>query len=351
MTPLNRIRAGRKVSERLGRCGLCLVLSLFAAAPARAQGAPETIGRIEGKDIAVKGQVSLVREGERNVTVLASGSEVTVRSGFARIRLTEGGEIGVCGPANFSVLKSGGAVTLALNHGRIHARVEASVPLTVYTPLIVATPIPVGEAPRDAVVGLDPDGTMCAYAARGAVRLEHQLAGGSVVVPENGEVTLPGGQIEAATSAAGACRCEALLQSYEPPPPPTPKVAVTAVADPAKNEEAEKKEEAPRPRTEEPAWKVLMPPLTFNASSPAPALEPSPETILLVREVRVRYGTVFTGQVVPRATLAKPREEKTALAENPPATPPASAEKKKRGFGARIGNFFRRLFGGKPKTA
>jgi hypothetical protein len=331
--------------------GVCLLLFVLAAPLARAQTAPETVGRIEGEDIAIKGQISLVREGARNTTVLASGSEVTVRSGFARIQLEGHGEIGVCGPAAFSLLKSGSALTLALNHGRVHVRVDAATPLTIYTPSVVATPIAVGEAYRDAVVGLDSSGTLCARAMHGAVRLEHQLAGGSVVVPEGGEVTAPGSQLESIASAAGACGCGALAHNYEPPAPPTPKLAVAALAETQKKEETEKKEETPRPRTEEPAWKVLMPPLTFDASAPPEPLEPREETILLMREVRVSYGTVFSGRVAPRALKTKPREEEAPVVTgSAPGPIPTTSAEKKRGFGARLGGFFRRLFGGKAKS-
>ena len=54
-------------------------------------------------------------------TVLRSGSDVHVKAGQARIELIEGGHITICGPAHFSVLKSGGSLTLALDTGTIHA--------------------------------------------------------------------------------------------------------------------------------------------------------------------------------------------------------------------------------------
>jgi hypothetical protein len=60
-----------------------VLLSFSCLATLRAQNAPETVGRIEGDDVAVKGQVSLVRENNRNTTVLLSGSEITIRSGTA----------------------------------------------------------------------------------------------------------------------------------------------------------------------------------------------------------------------------------------------------------------------------
>jgi len=60
-----------------------------------AQAPPETVGRIYGEDIQVHGPSSVEVEGGFSVTVLASGSTVTVRSGQARLLLAEGGEVGV----------------------------------------------------------------------------------------------------------------------------------------------------------------------------------------------------------------------------------------------------------------
>jgi hypothetical protein len=121
MSLIKAMRLCATVKRLLRVCGAIPLLFSLGVASARAQGTPETFGRLDGEDVAVKGQISLVREGTRNSTLLASGSEVTVRSGFARIRLEEGGEVGVCGPASFSVHNSGGSLTLALNYGRFTA--------------------------------------------------------------------------------------------------------------------------------------------------------------------------------------------------------------------------------------
>ena len=338
---LYRVRAGCFSST--------LALLFLSGTPLRAQIPAETVGRIEGDDIAVKGQVSLLRESNRTTTVLASGSEVTVRSGSARILLTEGSEIGICGPAHFSLVKSGGAIILALNSGRIHARLGNAGPLTVYTPLIVATPLAIGDAPREAGIGLEATGAMCVLAARGAVRLEHQFTGMTLVVPERGEVELPGGQLESLRDAAGSCRCEALLARAEPASTaPPPQVSEAAPASPPEqNKEAGKREEAKPPAPELPTWKVVMPPLTFDAASLAPPPEPSPETILLVREVRVQPTLVFSGRVEPRSSLTSPLVSAGVSGISPQ---PSAAPKSKRGVGTKIKNFFRRLFGGKPKS-
>jgi len=108
---------------------------------------------------------------------------VRVKSGTARIDLVEGGQISICGPAHLSVLKSGGSLTIALDTGTIHVRIERELALTIYTPQIQAQTVAIGDGPRDALVGFDTAGAMCIRANRGAVRLEQQLTGQSVLIP------------------------------------------------------------------------------------------------------------------------------------------------------------------------
>jgi len=345
-----------------------------ACAPAIAQ-TPETVGRIEGDNVSVRGQVSLVREAGRNATILSSGSEVTLPAGGARLRLLDGSEMGVCGPAQFSVLKSGGATTLAVNSGRVHARLFPSTPLTFFSPLVVATPLGAGDAPREAVVGLAADGGMCVYAMRGAVRLEHQMSGASVVVPENSEIVFAGGDFDRASPSVGGCRCDALLLDYGPREQRTPHVTTTAAVVRDENEVKEvkeveeAKEKAPptapmtgpvasTTKNEDAAWRVTVP-LTFNAAdAPLPAAAPSvpdPEIVALLRQVRVSRVATFTGRVEPRAPQATPpraerqREERASVAGSAPGPPAAKEEKKEEGKGNPIANFFRRLFGMKAK--
>lgn len=304
------------------------------AVPLRAQ---EVVGRIEGDDIAVKGQVSLVREAGRKSTALASGSEVTVRTGSARLVLADGSEVDVCGPAHFSVLKSGEVITVAVNFGRVHARLSPQVPVTLYTPLVVATPLSVSERPRDIVLGVDSAGGVCAYPVHGAVRLEQQLTGASLVVPQGGEVALPEGQIEALRQAPETCRCNAVLsEDLEPERAKPVPVSVAGLPNPS----ARKEEEAKIPAKEVPAWQVVMPPLTFDAKSPQPPPEPSPEMIILLRQARVQNGAVLHGRV---------EEPKSEAAPSPQVQ--ASAQPQKAGFFRRIGGFFKRLFGGGKKGA
>lgn len=327
-----------------------LLFGLLAGA-AGAQTATEPVGLIEGDDFAVKGQASRELANGRSSTPLASGAEVTVRSGSARIELTGGGEIGVCGPARFTLLRSGTSLTLALDFGQVQARLNNPPALSIYTPQIVLTPVagqaskPLltssesGEAPADEIlVGLAETGKMCIYAKRGAVRIQQQFGNETLVVPQNVEAAMSDGHLDSITETPQACLCSALSAPRRTPQPEVRvETGVRTDNPPPAGPEAEKKEE---PAKELPIWKVVMPPLSFKAGSPAPPL-PGPETIQLLREVRVESSTVFTGQVTPPVSPPQP----------PAAKPsdPAPAAGKKPGFGARVANFFRRLFGGKPK--
>ncbi|MBI3669725.1 MAG: hypothetical protein HY237_08100 [Acidobacteria bacterium] len=318
----------------------------------RAQAPPETVGRIYGNDITVKGAVGVEVENGRSTTVLASGSDVTVRTGQARLVLNEGGEIGICGPAHFSLLKSGGAVTLALDYGRIHALLGRGAPLTVYSALIVATPVAIADGPRDATMGLEQSGSMCVLSTRGAVRVEQQLTGQVLLVPQSGEVVFAEGQLDSLRGGTGTCQCEVSLPMADPPEGPRPSelsVPVPAelarpVKPPQKNAKPGSAEELPPPPIEEPIYKVMMPPLSFNAAAPAPPEpQPSPETMLLVREVRVRPAVEYHGRVealpVP-APAAQPARLAGSVLEAP--------SKKHASFGSRVRGFFRRLFGRPP---
>jgi hypothetical protein len=88
-----------------------------------------------------------------------------------------------------------------------------------------------------------------------------------------------------------------------------------------------------------------MPPLSFDANSPAPPPDPSPETILLVREIRMRPTVVFRGHVNPAPAQAAA----SVLAASPLPKPvddrPLSPEP---GLMARLRNFFQKLKGKSP---
>ena len=111
------------------------MLCSLAACVARADNppSPDTVGAIIGDSIAVQGPMSVDFTDGQARTILRSGSDIQVKSGTAHIDLVEGGNITICGPAHFSVLKSAGALTIALDSGTIHVHVDAQPTLTIYT--------------------------------------------------------------------------------------------------------------------------------------------------------------------------------------------------------------------------
>ena len=314
-----------------------------------AQDFPAAVGRIEGDDIEVVTTTPTGIETNAAPTVVASGSDITLRSGHALLLLNAGGEISICGPAHFKLIKSSGAVTLALDYGRVHPSLESSDPFTIYTPTIVATPIAISGGPRDMTVGLEQNGGMCVLTTRGAMRVEPQFADQSVIVPQGGTVSLVGGQIESLLADASACSCDFPRARMEPPKPALPArsqpardaLDVGALAPPLPPPQRKRTESSPPPPASagEPVYTVLMPPLSFDASSPEPPPDPAPETILLVREVRLRPSVEFRGHVNPAPTQAAatavPPAAPAPADDRPPVSPPSLLD--------RVRTFFRRL--------
>jgi len=313
----------RGIMRRIGRI-LCIGILVWAglAAPLLVQGdnqpLGDAVGAIEGDSISIEGPMSVEVVHGQVRTVLRSGSDVRVKAGQARIKLMGGGEILICGPAHFSVLKSGGALTVALEGGIIHAHMENDLALTVYTPQIQVRPISIGGGPEDVLVGLDSVGTICIRAIKGAVRIEQQLTGQSVLVPQSGEVLLSNGQIESLRAAPGSCTCEVEISAK--PAPETTEVSVLATPEEIKKAAEERKADpppatAPPPAEKpEPVYQVFMPPLQYNANAKVqPDYDPS--LIVLVRRVRVRPTLIFQGKVEGDAVVAQ---------TTPPPPPPAA---------------------------
>lgn len=372
-----------------------LVLGLFVPAFLQAQDPLAIVGHIEGDDLSVQGNSGSVSPQNPGSILLTSGSVITVRSGQARIELTAGGEIGVCGAAQFTLLASSAAVTLAVNYGRVRVHLDGPTPLMLYTPAVVATPLAIADGSRDVTLGLETTGSLCVLASRGAVRLQQQFTGETLTVPQPTEMFLAGQQLKPLPGGPGHCECDALNARAAPRPSlSVPGVAPALAAAPsaAKKTEPETRTsvelsvaappadarpaQAPKtqpvnvPAHEEPVWKVVMPTLAFDAKSPALPPDPSPATILLVREVRIEPEWIFHGTVAspaarpsarpatrpaapPRAaaSVAPPVSAPTAtLAAPPPAVPASklavasSPAPKKKGGNSKSG-FFRRLFG------
>jgi hypothetical protein len=369
------------VTRILRRHAIWLVLtSLVFAGIARAQAPPATIGRITGDDVSVQGAGGGAAPDDPHSILLASGSEITIHSGRARIDLVAGGDISICGPAKLTLLDSGGPTTVALSFGRIHVHLAGDTPLTVFTPTVVGVPLALSEGPREAIIGLENSGAMCARAVSGGLSLEQQLTGETLVVPQPREVFFEDGQLQPVPRAAGSCQCDTLAAHASPPPPvATPKPeALSAIGAatqapqpppskpallpaskpalpksveysmPASAAEVHKDETDPLanlPAREEPIWKVMMPPLTFDAASRRLPASPRPEMILLVREVSVEPAWIFHGRVEagPGQPASNPHDAK-------PSKQKAQRENAKKNQPGGIRGFFRRLFGGGSTT-
>jgi len=327
-----------RVVNYLLRGAVCAGLLAFGVA--RADNPPaDAIGAIEGDAISVEGPMSVEVVHGQVRTVLRSGSDVHVKSGQARVDLIEGGYILICGPAHFSLLKSGGAITLALDSGAIHAQIGSDVSLNIYTAQIQAHPISIGNGVEDLLVGLDGSGTMCIRANRGAIRVEQQLTGQSVIVPQTGDITLANGQLESLQTFPGHCVCE--MQANMGSLTPAAEVSQPATEEEIRKRLAEKKVAA-QPTSvaqtgepEEPVYQVFMPPLKYDAKAKVPT-EYDPNLVILVRRVRVRPTLIYQGRVEGDSPVAQ---------QQVPAKPPAAASKPtEESTWNRVKTYFRRIW-------
>ena len=288
------------------------------------------VGQLTGGDVAVAGALEFSSVGGNTIATIGNGNEVTVNSGQARIELVEGGEITVCGPAHFTIFKSGNAITLALDYGRVHPMLDASVPFTVFTPFVIASPVSIDQGRRDLTISLERTGALCAIPVRGAARIEQQLSGQSVLLPEGGATNWMGGQLSATPPTPQSCGCGATVSKNEEPKPLELSVPVKP---PVQNPAA-----VPPPVvSDQPVYMVYMPPLTFDANSPEPPPDPDPQTILLVRESRLRPDVVFRGRVEPKG-----RHGVSPPSKDPNVSAGARKDSKANSTGAGL---FARIFG------
>jgi hypothetical protein len=299
--------------------------------------AADTIGVIEGESIAVSGPMSVEVVHGVVKTVLRSGSDVRVKSGSAQIMLVEGGVINICGPAHLSVLKAAGALTVALESGTVHTHIPHDILLTVYTPQIKVQPIAIGEEPQDMLVGFDNPGTMCIRATHGAARIEQQLTGQSVVIPQTGDVLLVNGQLDSLRTSSGLCQCEVQINDAPADSQPGPPAEVSKLAtseDIGKRSFDAKPILPPAPPAqmspkEEPIYQVVVPPLVYIANAKVqPEIDPA--MIILVRRVRVRPTVIFQGRVldqqVSAASVAGVLASAAGASTKPQVTKPAPAK-------------------------
>src|SRR5215471_7060985 len=294
----NRTKLWRKIMWIFAGALPC---SLALASQAAPPDEPEKglVGVIEGDSISLQGPMTVRVDNGQVKTVLRSGGDVRVKSGRATIDLVEGGKIAICGPAHLSVLKSAGALTVALDSGTIHTFVDQEPSLTIYTALLQAKPISIGGAPQDTLVGLDAQGGLTVRSITGAVRIEQQLTGQSIIVPQNSDVLLGNGQLSDMKPGSGNAACELGDLKLRPA---LPQLSVAATAEELKEEHlGDSKPNLPMANAkttadEGPIYQVLLPPMRYDANLKVQP-PPDPSLIILVRRVRVRPTLIFQGRV------------------------------------------------------
>ncbi|HLJ41754.1 MAG TPA: hypothetical protein VKT50_09730 [Candidatus Acidoferrales bacterium] len=377
--------------KQFGAFGASLFLACgIFATHAAAQTTAPILGEIAGDDISVLGPSHIVQGNSSRAITFGGGSAVIVHAGKARVEFVGGGELEICGPAKFSVLASGEALTVALSFGRVHVKFDASRPITVYTPMIVATPMAIGDQSRDVTIGLMNNGAMCVLAARGAVQVQQQFSGETLVVPQPSEILLQGTSLGAVRATSGSCRCdfdESNAQTSASPmgivaqvqttqksspgqPEPSPQNARNAssqasadsltsqTSTPARRTSAKKDEPTEQPSSRsarsalppanQPLTKIDLPPIGYSATSATATAEPlSVATLMLAKEAKVEPEWIFHGTVAEQ-----PRAAKSASIDPTRHAPSEITAKKesdkptaKKSFWAKLHDFF----AGSPK--
>jgi hypothetical protein len=346
------VPSARRVSG-LVCCSLLLLLvgaSLVWPIAARAQSSPfGAVGRVEGRDISCEtgdpanGGSSAVGPSLE----VSNGTVVTVHSGQALLTLFAGGQVFVCGPAKFTVLLSGAAITLALNFGRMRVELPANTALRIFTPTIIGTPLDISGGSRNVTVGLSLDDSLCVLASSGAIQLEHQFTGEKLIVPQAGEFFLNAGKLLPVAGTPGTCQCTAATPN--PPAPTHPQYAVI-VPPPATRKTDRVPAPAPAPVADAPSpvtppatapviVTVAPPPATTTpapahapvVAAPTPAPTPTPAPVYAVT-VTPPVATAPAPVPPPMAVESapepetKPNIEISVLAkanETHPVAPPA----------------------------
>jgi hypothetical protein len=331
----------RRRTVRYALGGAFLGVVFIGAAAVRSDNpTDDSVGTIEGESIALQGPMTVEVVRGQIKTVLRSGNDIRVKSGQARLDLVEGGHIAICGPAHLSVLKSGASLTLALDTGVIHAHIERQPALTVYTAQIQARPIAIGDGVQDVLIGFDSPGAMCVRASAGAVRLEQQLTGQSVIVPQGRDVVLANGALDGLRMSEGQCACDLQLAKAANEPTELSRVATTEEIQ-RKDPEAKKAVIPEKPVTkEEPVYQVFMPPLAYDAKAKVQRDNFDPKLILLVRRVRVRPTLIFQGRVEGDAVTALNSSIKSAAQATSKPMPSQTNDS----VFDRVRAFLRRLF-------
>ena len=180
-------------------------------------------------------------------------------------------------------------------------------------PLIVATPVAIGPGPRDLTVGLDQSGSLCAITTRGALRIEQQLAGQGMLVPQGGQVSFNGGELNAVRTSTQACSCELLVVAETLKKQFTMNLQTQAPLHPSANQRP-----TPPPAalpSDVPVYRITVP-LTFDARKPTPPAS-DPPTIIIDEEARLQPKLDFEGDVGPPPPAPPPTPTPAALAKSP----------------------------------
>jgi hypothetical protein len=333
--------------------------------PLHAQ-ASAAIGTLEGRDASVEHSAASAANTAAGTSV-GNGSVVVVHSGKAHLQLT-GSAISVCGPAKFTVLQSGDALTLALEFGTLRISLQNTTPLETYTPFFTALPESTEGGNREFTIGLDANGIFCARAIHGGVKLEQQLTGHWLVVPEPSETFLRGGDMTPLRDPPGHCECAVTLADVAPSSPPSVETANAApgtehaptdsansaapvgpavAATPPATGSSSSPSPAPLATSTAPpatsatasgAAKVTMPPLAFDYSSRNTVPIANSDTAALLDDSRMTPGWVFSGHVgkgSSPAAASLPRAHDTA--HNAAQAPPAQEHV---GFWSKLKHFF-----------
>jgi hypothetical protein len=190
---------------------VCAAAFAFLASPLAAQGPPGALARVMGKDVTVENGPGSASAAGLPGSWVANGSTITVHSGQARLSLVTGGDVYICGPAKMTYLESNGAITLALSFGKVHATIANNLSFRIFTPLVIGTPISIGDGDRDFTVGLDTSDAMCVRTEQGAARLEEQFTGQQMIVPLGGEFFITANSLNPVPGKVGSCDCDAAM--------------------------------------------------------------------------------------------------------------------------------------------
>lgn len=334
---------------------MLIFCAVNAAARAQSPVTPAGIlGQVFGDDVSVIGASHVISGGAGRAIEFSSGGTIVVFSGKARVEFTGGGELDVCGPAKFTVLSSGEALTVALSFGRVRIRFDAVRPIAIYMPLVIATPIPLENNPRDATVGLTNTGTMCVLATSGAIRLQNQLSGESTIVPQPSEVFVPESSFASLPPAVGQCGCDfdepVAQQSASQTTAPTVANSIpgeeTATPQETSNPAALQNPPATASVPPPPAPPLIvsnqrsstatLPPIAYDAKSATETPEPiSVATLTLAQQTVVQPAWIFHGTVID----SEKKKNSKPVAKTSTLEGSSSQNSKKRGFWAKLHHF------------